>query len=317
MSDAVRLGVVGCGRIVERGYVPAALGLSSARIVAFADPDRVRAGRCAERWGGGGGAPAACFAGVEELLAGAEVDAVVVATPAASHAAVAATAAAAGIATLVEKPPAPDGAGAAELATLVPEPVIAFNRRFLQARELAPTLPASGWLELDLELRFRRGAWGAHEVRDDALLDAGVHLIDLAMALTGAAPLCVRGARVEAERASLELELGRGRARIAAATDRRHLERVQVADRSGRVLGRSRVGGVRGRLAAFHGETAPLVISLRRQLEALAEFLSSGENAGLARARDGVLALAVVDSARRSAELGGAEVTVAREESLR
>jgi predicted dehydrogenase len=310
MSAGLRLGVVGCGRIVERGYIPAALELAEARIVAFADPDGGRARRCAELWRNGGGEAARVFADVEELLAAAAVDAIVVATPAETHAVVAATAAAAGIATLVEKPPAGDSGDAALLVALDPEPSIAFNRRFLQGAEIAPATLPSGWLELDLELRFRRSAWDPHQVRDDALLDAGVHLIDLAIFLAGAAPLCVRGAEVADERASFELELGRARARIACATDRRHLERVEVADRAGRTVARSRIGGVRGRFAALRGAPDPLVLSLGRQLQALARSLETKKAPVLARAGDGVLVLGVVEAARRSAELDGAEVTV-------
>lgn len=301
----MRLGIAGCGRIAERGYVPAALAAPGVTIASFADPDAERLRRCQELWGQSDG-EAAAFASAAELLRGAPVDLLVVAAPAAHHLALAEGAAAAGVPSLVEKPPAPDLDGALRLASLDPRPYLAFNRRFLQGTELRDAVPEHGWLELDLELRFRRQAWGAHEVRDEALLDAGIHLVDLACHLIGAAPIAVRRAQVEPELASLELELSRGRARISCSTDRRHRELVVVRDRAGKLLARSTHGGIRGRLAALARQPDPLVLSLRRQLEAL-----QAGRTPLATAADGAAAMAVVEAARRSAELGGAEVTVA------
>jgi hypothetical protein len=297
---ATRLGVVGCGRIVERGYIPAAQAAPEVTIAAFVDPDPNRFDDCLRQWRGGGG-EAQGFADLPSLLAAASVDLLVVAAPLAHHLPLAEEAAAAGIPTLIEKPPAPNLASARRLAALTPEPTVAFNRRFLQGVELREAIPAEGWLELDLELRFKRGAWGAHEVHDEALLDAGIHLLDLACHLTGAEPIAVRHAQLEPERAELELELSRGRARIRCATDRRHRELVVVRDRAGKLVARSGWGGLKSRLAGGLGRPDPLVLSLQRQLEA----------ATRATARDGAIAMAVVEAARRSAQLGGAEVTVA------
>jgi predicted dehydrogenase len=319
----MRLGIAGCGRIAERGYVPAALATEGVEIVAFADPNPERLGRCRELWAQGGG-EAAGFADLASLLAAAPVDLLVVAAPLEHHLPLAEEAAAAGVRCLVEKPPAPDLAAAQRMAALDPEPLLAFNRRFLQGAELRDAVPAEGWLELDLELRFKREGWGAHEVRDEALLDAGIHLVDLACHLSGADPIAVRRARIEPERAELELELSRGRARIRCATDRRYRELVAVRDRSGKVLGRSVLGSVRGRLAAVAGQPQPLVLSLQRQLEAVRDLLGGDEGErthffphsgkkcvrAIATAADGATAMAIIEAARRSAALEGAEVTV-------
>ena len=314
----MRLGIAGCGRIAERGYVPAALAAEGVTIAAFADPNPDRVACCLRLWGDGGG-EAEGYTDPASLLAAEPIDLLVVAAPLDRHVALAEQAAAAGFRSLVEKPPAPDLAGARRLAALDPEPLLAFNRRFLQGLELREAIPAEGWIELDLELRFRQGAWGAHEVRDEALLDAGIHLVDLACHLSGAAPIAVRGAQVEQERASFELELGRGRARIECATDRSHREAVSVRDRAGRQLASWSWGGLRSRLAARVGGSDPLVLSLKRQLEETAGIpqleqqtgrLHQGYPRGLASARDGVAVMAVVDAARKSAELGGAEITV-------
>lgn len=320
----MRVGIAGCGRIAERGYVPAAQATPGVEIVAFADPDPERLERCRAE-SARGAAEAEGFADVSTLLAQTAIDLLVVAAPAPLHLPLAEAAAAAGVRALVEKPPAVDLTEAQRLAGLDPEPFVAFNRRFLQGAELRDEIPSEGWLELDLELRFRRTAWGAHEARDEALLDAGIHLIDLACHLSAASPVAVRRAEIASERAQLELELSRGRARIRCATDSRYRESVEIRDRSGKLLGRSVLGQVRGRIARLRGAPDPLVLSLSRQLAALRDassepaFVLSPSISGkgrtpLARARDGAAAMAVVEAARESAALDGAEVTVARTE---
>ncbi|MEX2449192.1 MAG: Gfo/Idh/MocA family oxidoreductase [Solirubrobacterales bacterium] len=304
-AASLRVGLVGCGRIADRGYLPAFRGLDRIVLTAVADPDPARVARLAEA---AGAIPA--FPSASAMLEAGGIDALVVATPVAAHLEVASLAARAGIVSLVEKPPAPDLAGALALAELDPAPAFGFNRRFLQGHELAPAIPAGGWLELDLELRFRRGAWGAHASRDEALLDAGIHLIDLAAFLAGAAPIAVRDAAVEQERASFELELGRARARIRCATDRPYLERVEVRDRGGRTVATSRTGQLRARIGRLRGGEDPLVASLRRQLRHFAALVRGEQPGELAGPGAAVAALSVVEAAHRSAALGGAEVTV-------
>lgn len=324
----LRLGIAGCGRIAERGYVPAALAAEDVTIAGFADPDTDRLQQCTELWERRSGEKAESFASASELLQSTSIDFLVVASPAADHLALAEEAAATGIPCLVEKPPAPDLPTAELLAALEPQPFLAFNRRFLQGVELRDQIPAEGWLELDLELRFRREAWSAHESDDEALLDAGIHLVDLACYLSDSTPIAVRHAAITPARASLELELARGRARISCATDRSHREAISVRDRSGKVLGRSEWGGLRSRIGSVFGGHDPLVLSLRRQLEALRDLapqlhhplhpaeVGGGAVGGCRRgmqlpsAAAGVVAMAIVEAARRSAGLDGAEVTV-------
>jgi myo-inositol 2-dehydrogenase / D-chiro-inositol 1-dehydrogenase len=303
----LRLGIAGCGRIAERGYLVAAHGSSDVTFVAVADPDPARGRRAAGAAGG-----AAVFDATGEMIDRGGVEALVIATPAAQHEEVARLAARAGLPSLVEKPPSPDLAGANALTALDPAPAIGFNRRFLQGAELSPLVPADGWLELELEMCFRRSGWGAHLSRDEALLDAGTHLIDLAAFLTGSSPIAVRDATIEPERASLELELGRARARIRCAADRRYLERIEVRDRAGRPIVASRTSGPRARLRRLRGGEDPLVVSLRRQLARFAAAARGGDPGELAGAEAGAVVMSVIEAARRSADLGGAEVTVGR-----
>jgi predicted dehydrogenase len=308
MSGApVRLGLVGCGRIAERGYVAALGGLSDVAVTAVADPDPRRAEALARRLGA-----AVAHPGAEPMIDAGRVDALVVAAPAEHHLPIARLAAAAGLPSLVEKPPAPDLAGAIAMSELAVPPVIGFNRRFLQGKALEARVPARGWLDLELELRFRRGGWGAHVSRDEALLDAGTHLIDLACYLTGSEPIAVREASLGPERASLSLELGRGRARLSCATDSGYRERVVARDSGGRVHASHSLGGLRTRAARLRGAPDPLALSLRRQLDAFAGLVRGAGPGPLATAADGVRAMGVVEAARRSAGLDGSEVTVER-----
>src|SRR5438876_8646929 len=106
----MRLGLVGCGRLAEIGYALAARRSGAVEIAAVADPDAARRDTVAHDTPGYGSAA--------ELIAAGGVDALVLATPAATHLADARLAAAAGLPTLVEKPPAPDAPAARALAEL-------------------------------------------------------------------------------------------------------------------------------------------------------------------------------------------------------
>ena len=164
-----------------------------------------------------------------------------------------------GLPVLVEKPPAPDRAGAAALAALEPAPYVAFNRRFDPAiAALRAATPAGAEVAVVAEIAYRRGGWGAHAVADDALLDLGPHLVDLARWITKADVTRVRRASVTPERADV-----RPGARRRAGPD--PLRDRPVAPRArrgpaprrhgGRAPPRRRSGGRRARPAAHR--TAP------------------------------------------------------------
>jgi predicted dehydrogenase len=120
---ATRVGIVGCGRLVERGYLPAARRAANVELAAVADPVEERCALVAP------GLPA--FDSVEALLAGCDIDVIVIATPHEAHLAPARVASAAGIPALVEKPPAAGMKDALALTALARPPWIGFNRRFL------------------------------------------------------------------------------------------------------------------------------------------------------------------------------------------
>jgi predicted dehydrogenase len=240
------------------------------------------------------------------LLAGAEVDAVVAASPVTSHLDDATRAAAAGVAVLVEKPPAPDASGARDLAVLRPAPWAAFNRRF-EAGALAARdrVPPTGDLDIRLEIAYRRRSWRAITVHDDALLDLGPHLIDWARWLTRSDVIEVRDAVVTDERADFELTLARGRAHVRASTDRLHRELIDVSDATGARVARHRVGGPSAAIVArFRRGPHPLVTTLRAQLDAFARAMVGGDAGNLGTADDAAAVMTVVDAVRASAASG-------------
>ncbi len=305
MTDApLRLGLVGCGRLAERGYVPAARAARGLEIVAVTDPDRERRGLVAAKLG------ASAHARLGELLQATPLDGIIVCTPPAQHEEAARLAAHADLTALVEKPPAPDAAGALRIAALTPTPWIAFNRRFDQGIELERTMPPGGDLELRMVLHHRRKSWRPVQAADDALLELAPHLIDLALFLTGSLPLAVR-ANATRERAGLVLATTRAEVQIECATDRFDHELIEIRDADGTRISRTERGGrTRGALARVAPGAHPLVRSLTLQLEAYGRGLRGEDPGPLATAGEGAAVMRVLDAARRSDAVGGETVAV-------
>jgi predicted dehydrogenase len=301
------LGLAGCGRLAEVGYLPAIAATASIELVGVADPCAARREHLAAAAG------AASFGSLAELVASCDVDAVVVAASTGAHVSEAETAARAGLPCLLEKPPAADSAGAERIAALDPSPWIGFNRRFHQALELGPAIPLRGRLAVELELSYRRASWRPHIEHGDALGDVGPHLVDLALLICGRQEPEVAAASVSERRAEIELVLSRGSATIRCATDRPHRERVLVRRPDGSHVAASASGGP---LAALRGLARrgdhPLVASLRRQLDAFSRAARGGDPGLLATAADGVAVMRVIDAARRLADRADRDARVAQ-----
>lgn len=182
----MNIGIIGCGA-VGRGR---AQHLAGARLVYCVDVDLSRARHVASFSPG-------CLAGKDwrELLARADIDAVIVATPQDSHVEIARAAISAGIHVLVEKPAArhvDELLGLPELAAEHDVRVrVGFNLRYHRAFQQARRLVDSGVLGPLLFVRARYGhggrlglasEWRAQPQRSGGgeLIDQGVHLIDLA-----------------------------------------------------------------------------------------------------------------------------------------
>jgi predicted dehydrogenase len=164
--------------------------LAGARLVHCADEDLARARHVASFSPG-------CLAGRDwrELLARADIDAVIVATPQDLHVEIARVAISAGIHVLVEKPAArhvDELLGLPQLAAEHDVRVrVGFNLRYHRAFQQARRLVDSGILGPLLFVRARYGhggrlglasEWRAQPQRSGGgeLIDQGVHLIDLA-----------------------------------------------------------------------------------------------------------------------------------------
>src|SRR5688572_9725705 len=98
----LRLGLVGCGRIVEEGHAPALLRLGDrVQVVALADPSEERRAKV----GGLFGVPASArHADLAAMLAGEQLDVADVAVPHFLHLQAARAVAAAGLHLFLEKP---------------------------------------------------------------------------------------------------------------------------------------------------------------------------------------------------------------------
>ncbi len=226
MTAPVRVGLVGCGRLAECGYIPAFAQTDAVSLEAVADLDPARCESLAP------GVPA--YVTVGDLLADADVELLVLAHAVESHVVDACAASAAGVTSLVEKPPARTAAEAEPLVGLEPAAWVGFNRRFEPAittmRAQFTTAPPT---VLELELSVLPSAWGALDGSEAALLDLGPHVVDLALWLTGCSPVRLRARQAAAGDAAFELDLGDVYASVRVSHERAWCERVVARDARG------------------------------------------------------------------------------------
>jgi predicted dehydrogenase len=309
-----RIGLVGCGRLAELGYVAAFARSAEVDLVAVADPDAERRRGVLEQAKAADLGDVAAHPSAASLLDHTDVDGVVLASPASTHLDDALRATDAGVAVLVEKPPASDVAGAAALAALGPRLWVGFNRRFDPgAAGVRERRPAAGPVRVRAEIHYRRQSWSAHSVVDDALLDLGPHLADWAR-WTGGDIIEVVAADITPSNAVVDVRLDQGRAQLVASTDSIHREVLELRDIDGRLIARHRLGGlagaVTGRLATLvargRGEDSPhpLVASLTAELTAFARAISGDVSPLLGTGDDGLAVMRVIDAARACATLG-------------
>ncbi|MYW69689.1 Gfo/Idh/MocA family oxidoreductase [Streptomyces sp. SID8379] len=197
------VGLVGCGGFAEF-VLDAAAGLPGLRLAAVADPSAERAARLGERHG----VPA--LASLDELLERDDVEAVLIATPPATHAAMAMTALRAGRHVFCEKPLATTTEDAAAVAAearaagrvLVVDHVLRYNpllRAVARLTERGLLAPARRFLfendASDEDLGPDHWFWDrAHS--GGIFVEHGVHFFDAARALIGSDPVSVRATAV-------------------------------------------------------------------------------------------------------------------------
>ena len=156
------------------------------------------------------------------------------------------------------------------------------------------------------------GDWNPTQPAPDPLLDLGCHLIDLAVWVTGAAPVRARAARAPMGRAAFELELAGGArlyAECGAASSYRELLEIRDAA-GGAAAWHWPEPTILTLMASRVGRPSGLIDSWARQLSAFARGVRRGDPGSLATAADAVAVMAAMDAVRASAGQDGQWITV-------
>jgi len=306
---AVRLGIVGAGLVVERGYLPALASLDEIRILAVADPDGARRTLVPG---------AASYADLDQMLTSEQLDGVLICSPPRLHLEHATRCAEAGLPALVEKPPGVSGEEARSLAKLHPAPSIGFNRRFARGLPIGRrALPDPARITMIFDAPG--SDWEARGVRDQPLLDLGCHLVDMCRWLTGANVLAARAVPGSAGRARFELELTGG-LRLFADCGAADCYR-ELIDMRGR-LGDARAWRwpepLHRQLTARLARRPPALIDTwRAQLRSFAGAVRGGPRGRLAPAHDAVEVMAALDAVATSAAGGYGWIVIPASSAVR
>lgn len=335
LQHSLRLGVLGCGRVFERFHYPALSSLPSIQLVAASDTDSRR-----QQWARDRSPNPLVFSSLQELLRGAELEALLVLTPPATHADAVVQALEAGLHVLVEKPMALDpidGARMTEAARRCQRRLqVGFSRRFREPyRRLREHLGQSQGRQLHevrFELAFPTASWKAQtDFLGDQALGGGVlddvlsHQIDLICWLFGW-PAEVRAEASDSRDGTVRAELRLGGLTVGCtAAHGPYRERLEVGLEGGGMLEASgtrfRAGGsgfpawrryrapLMDRLSLlsdrFLGRTNTTLASFVAQLQDFEGALNGRQSDG-ASGEDGEMVIQVVQACRTSARNGGA-----------
>jgi UDP-N-acetylglucosamine 3-dehydrogenase len=147
----VKYGVIGCGAIAQRRHLPECAANPASKLVALADPVAERVEELAKKYG------AKAFLNYKEMLTAADVDAVVVCGPNASHASMSIEALEAGKHVLCEKPMATTREDAKAMMAAAQKAkkhlMIGLNQRLMPPHVRAKELLQSGRLGKVLSFR--------------------------------------------------------------------------------------------------------------------------------------------------------------------
>jgi UDP-N-acetylglucosamine 3-dehydrogenase len=322
---SARFAVVGCGNAARHLHLPA-LRAAGVEVVVFASRSRASAEAARDQWGSGAVADR-----WQDALTRDDVDGVVVATPNGVHREVAVAAAAAGKHVLVDKPMACTTADVDEMiaaadasgVVLVPFHNTRFAAPFVAARDLV----AAGRLGSLTGIRAAFGhagpqVWAPHAdwffdrsvAGGGCLIDLGVHIIDVVRHVTGDDIVAVAGL----------LDGAAGVENSDVETDAQLLVRLRGGAIGSIHASWSSKSGpdqqltVVGDRGTLHLDTRTLLTFLPADGEReriavpdttstpLAELLAAmrGERPPSVTAADGRAAVAVVETAYRSAEAG-------------
>ncbi|MFN0094049.1 MAG: Gfo/Idh/MocA family protein [Dehalococcoidia bacterium] len=224
-DDHVRLAISGAGRAFERLYQPALARSRRMRLLAIADPLPARAALA--------GPAVRQYAGLGELLAAEEVDAVLVLTPARQHTTDVLLALECGHPTLAEKPICLEPAELARLNDAGADRLLrpALSRRWWPAYQPV-RLRAAGAERLAFGIRSDPRLWDPVTREIDIVSDLLPHGFDLARWTTGADIVRVSAsAGTTWARARLEMSGGQ-RFEVRASMRGVYLEVARVGDRT-------------------------------------------------------------------------------------
>lgn len=334
-----RIGLIGCGRIAERVHLDALARVSDLRVVAVAEPDAERRATAARRV-----PDATTYETAEALLSDPTVEAVVIATPPATHADLAVTAFEAGKHVYIEKPVATrlDDAARVVAAQQAAGTVgaVGFNYRFHplveatrgQVEHLGPLVAVR---TVFTSAARTLPSWKTRrETGGGILLDLGSHHVDLVRFLTGDEVSTVWAdvqddPDAEGVTAAVTARLDGGvTAQMlfsARATDE---DRVEIIGREGRLhydrlrsaaptlappaFAYGRPAQMRRTVHAVQDGVrralaAPGDASFARSFAAFAAACSGRRPGALATLEDGLRSLAVIEAAEASARSGRPE----------
>jgi predicted dehydrogenase len=190
MTDTVRLGIAGCGQVVERLYLPVLNEMPDWTVEAACDPSKDR-----RRWISGQVTDAYVTEDLETLLAKNKMDLVLIASPPETHVDLATRCLSGGCPVLLEKPFALSVEGAEHVAQTAKTSGVpcfpGYNRRFLPSyqrlKELVGKIHHDDVTDIEMEFIIDPASWQDEQTfRTEAnegangLDDVGVHLLDLA-----------------------------------------------------------------------------------------------------------------------------------------
>jgi predicted dehydrogenase len=328
MNEPLSIGLIGCGRVAERYYLPALARLpTEARLIAAADSVQARA-RLATTFF----PECRVFSSASELLQYTPVRAVIIATPPASHVGTTIDALRAGLPVLVEKPLATCSAELGDIEELGSLPntqvMMAFNQRHWEPvcrlKEALQKREATDEFSADLVMMTSPRAWSSVSTCSDALEDLAPHLLDLLRYLFQQEISAVRAVPAGERGVELSVVLAGGqRAKCLVAHGEVTAESILV--RCNDVHYRVRMGSERFEPAdgflrsgldfadavsrRLRQRRSSLYYSYERQLLQFLRYLREGSRLS-PDIRDGLAVLRAVEAARQSLARAGTEVPV-------
>jgi predicted dehydrogenase len=325
LSPTLSIGLIGCGRAAERYYLPALARVEQVRLAAVADPLQERRELIAS------GIPGCLtFTSAEELLEKANLAAIIVATPPATHAMIATMVLNAGIPVLVEKPLAPNMAGVKEVESIATSRsgsvMVGFSRRYWkpvrQLRQILCNQRHANLVSARLVITSNVKAWSPISGICDLLDDLGPHQFDLLRYVFDQEIVAISARWTDREAIQMHVRLTNGimaECQAAYSSVSQESITVQCKSRGYRMcVGSERLQPADGPIRCFLdvsdavtrrvcGRRTSMHSSFEAQVASFVTYVRNGvtPEPGLA---DGIAVTRAIEAARCSADRNGTEV---------